>query len=238
MTRREALLAGASALIVPVVRTSGETLARGLKPSGLSGRPLRVAFMLGGFANVIDVAGPWEVFQDTMTYLNGEMKMPFELFTVGTSRRITELTGGLQVVPSFDAITAPSADIIVVPAQRSAPDMLAWLKRASAKAQITMSVCTGAFQLGRAGLLHGLSATTHHQSLDSFQREFPDTKVERGVRFVDEGHIITAAGLTSGIDAALHVVARLLGIEVAEQTAEFMEHRSADWQTGGASQPC
>ena len=95
-----------------------------------------------------------------------------------------------------------------------------------------MSVCTGAFQLGRAGLLKGLKATTHHQFWDEFQSEFPDVALQRGLRFVDNGRIATAGGLTSGIDMALHVVARYFGDEVAAATAGYMEHASDAWRTG------
>ena len=87
-------------------------------------------------------------------------------------------------------------------------------------------------QLGRAGLLAGLKATTHHQFWDKFQTEFPDVALQRGLRFVDNGRIATAGGLTSGIDMALHVVARYFGDEVAASTAAYMEHASDAWRTG------
>jgi transcriptional regulator GlxA family with amidase domain len=100
-----------------------------------------------------------------------------------------------------------------------------------------MSVCTGAFQLARAGLLAGIAATTHHDFWDKFAKEFPDIELKRGVRFVDSGRIATAGGLTSGIDMALHVVERYYGVDVAETTARYMEHTSDAWRTGrsGAS---
>jgi transcriptional regulator GlxA family with amidase domain len=134
------------------------------------------------------------------------------------------MTGGLLVKPAYSIDNAPQPNVIVVPAQRSTEASRAWLKAASAKADITMSVCTGAFQLGRLGLLDGLSATTHHDSWDDFAKEFPKVKLERGRRFVDSGRIATAGGLTSGIDLALHVVARYLGPDAATQTARYMEH--------------
>jgi transcriptional regulator GlxA family with amidase domain len=97
-----------------------------------------------------------------------------------------------------------------------------------------MSVCTGAFQLGKAGLLEGLKATTHHEFWDDFAKQYPKVNLERGVRFVDNGHIATAGGLTSGIDLALHVVARYYGEEVAAATAKYMEYASERWKTGAA----
>lgn len=190
---------------------------------------VRVAFMLGDHANVIDTAGPWEVFQDVMLRGNG-MSHPFELFTVAPTEGLLHMTGGLQVKPDFSIENAPQPNVIVVPAHASTAASRAWLARASAGTDVTMSVCTGAFQLARAGLLKGIPATTHHQFFDSFAKEFPDIELRRGLRFVDSGRIATAGGLTSGIDLALHVVARYFGIEVAAATATYMEYSSDAWR--------
>jgi transcriptional regulator GlxA family with amidase domain len=92
-------------------------------------------------------------------------------------------------------------------------------------------VCTGAFVLAATGLLDGRKATTHHEFLDSFAEKFPNVQLERGRRFVDNGKFITAGGLTSGIDAALHVVTRYYGSEFATQVAEYMEYESRHWLT-------
>ncbi len=92
-----------------------------------------------------------------------------------------------------------------------------------------MSVCTGAFQLGSAGLLAGKSATTHHDFFDQFARAFPEVTVKRGLRFVEEGRISTAGGLSSGIDLALRVVDRYFGRDVAQRTATYMEYQSKGW---------
>ncbi len=93
-----------------------------------------------------------------------------------------------------------------------------------------MSVCTGAFQLGYAGILDGLPATTHHDFYQSFANKFPKTEVHRGLRFVETEQISTAGGLTSGIDLALRVVERYYGRKQAAQTAQFMEYTSAGWK--------
>ena len=222
MNRRECLGAAlGTAVAVFGSARAGEPLPRR--------KQVRVAFLLGDSANVIDTAGPWEVFQDTM--LDGHSD-PFELYTVAPTAAMLRMTGGLQVVPHYDVASAPEPNVIVVPAQKSSGASLAWLKRASANTDVTISVCTGAFQLGRAGLLTGLKATTHHQFWDKFQTEFPDVALQRGLRFVDNGRIATAGGLTSGIDMALHVVARYFGDEVAAATAAYMEHASDAWRTG------
>ncbi len=190
---------------------------------------VRVAFMLGDHANVIDTAGPWEVFQDAPGP-EGSHQGPFELFTVAPTGQLLQMTGGLTVKPTYSIATAPQPNVIVVPAHRATDESRAWLRKASVGTDVTMSVCTGAFQLARAGLLKGIPATTHHEFFDSFHEEFPDIELRRGLRFVDSGRIVTAGGLTSGIDMALHVVARYFGAEVAQATAAYMEYTSDAWK--------
>lgn len=193
-------------------------------------KTIKVAFMLGHHANVIDTAGPWEVFQDVSVDALIGSRQPFELYTVGPTEDLLEMTGGLQVKPHYSIKNAPQPHIIVVPAQGATDETRAWLKSAAAGTDVTMSVCTGAFQLARAGLLDGHAATTHHDFFDKFAAEFPMIELRRGLRFVDNGRIATAGGLTSGIDMALHVVARYFGEETARRTATYMEYSSEAWK--------
>jgi transcriptional regulator GlxA family with amidase domain len=186
---------------------------------------IRVAFMIGEHANVIDTAGPWEVFQDVVSD-----DFRCELYTVAPTGDLLQMTGGLLVKPNYSIDDAPQPNVIVVPAHKSTERSRDWLRAASAGTDVTMSVCTGAFQLARAGLLKGIPATTHHEFWDGFAKEFPDIELRRGLRFVDSGHIATAGGLTSGIDMALHVVARYFGTEVAAATAAYMEYSSDAWR--------
>lgn len=192
---------------------------------------INVAFLLGQGANVIDTAGPWEVFQDTM----GESGQHFSLYTVAPSKDIVEMTGGFEVKAKYTIENAPAPNVIVVPAQRTTDASRAWLKSASGQTDVTMSVCTGAFQLARVGLLDGLSATTHHDYLDDFAKEFPKIELKRGLRFVDNGRVATSGGLTSGIDLALHIVGRYFGADTAAATARYMEHDSTAWREGLSS---
>ncbi len=143
---------------------------------------------------------------------------------------LLEMTGGLRIQPHYTIKNAPAPNVIVVPAHKSTSDSREWLARASAGTDVTMSVCTGAFQLARAGLLKGIPATTHHDFFDSFAKEFPDVELRRGLRFVDSGRIATAGGLTSGIDLALHIVSRYFGVETAAATASYMEYSSDAWR--------
>jgi transcriptional regulator GlxA family with amidase domain len=187
----------------------------------------KVAFMLGDGANVIDTAGPWEVFQDTVV----EHRDAFELYTVAPTEDLLRMTGGLTVKPTYGVKNAPQPNLIVIPAHKSTSDSIAWLRSASAGTDVTLSICTGAFQLAKAGLLKGIPATTHHEFWDEFQAKYPDIELRRGLRFVDSGRIATAGGLTSGIDMALHIVARYFGAKTAETTAAYMEYSSDAWRT-------
>lgn len=197
---------------------------------------IRVAFCISPNSNVIDMAGPWEVFQDTMVGGHhgggGPHRHPFELATVAATAEPVRATGGLHLIPDFAVADAPAPHVVVVPAMRGSDAVLEWLRETAKTAHLVMSVCTGAFQLGRAGLLDGLEATTHHDFWDAFEKEFPEVKLRRGPRFVEHPRVATAGGLTSGIDLALRVVARYFGEPAAQRTAEYMEYRSTGWKVG------
>ena len=200
---------------------------------------IKVAFVIGPYATVIDFTGPWEVFQDVHVEGRGathDEMMPFELYTVAETREPVEATGGLVIVPDYAFADAPQPDVIVVPAVKKSAAMLDWLRQASAKADITMSVCTGAFVVAEAGLLDGKQATTHHLFFDRFAERYPKVDLVRGRRFVENAGISTAGGLTSGIDLALRVVERYFGTAVAQRTADYMEYQSGGWKSAASVQ--
>ena len=203
---------------------------RKLTPPAKGKIPVAVTISEG--ATVIDFAGPWEVFQDVHVQSRGtnhDEQMPFQLFTVAEKIEPIIGSGGLKLVPDYTFESAPQPRVVVVPAQRGSKALHTWLRKMSTSADIVMSVCTGAFQLGRAGLLSGKTATTHHDFFDEFEKAFPDVTLKRGLRFVEEEKISTAGGLSSGIDLALRVVDRYFGREVAEATATYMEYQSKGW---------
>lgn len=208
-------------------------LARIAPPTGL----IPTAFLMDQGATMIDFAGPWEVFQDAMV-----AGVPgFRLYTVAANVDPFRTSpgdadyGGMMVTPDFTYETAPQPKVIVFGAQAGMrdPAKIEWVRRAAADADVVLSVCTGAFLLANTGLLDGLTATTHHDFYTAFEREFGSrVTLVRQRRFVENGKFVTAGGLTSGVDAALHVVARYHGEAVAAATATYMEHDSEGWRSG------
>jgi len=203
--------------------------------------PINVAFVISKGANVIDIAGPWEVFSDTMLTSKGkpwheadgdDMLMPFNTYTVSDSLRPLSAVSGLVIVPNYSFETAPRPQVIVIPAQGGRSDaQKAWLLSNSATVDVTMSVCTGASMLAEYGLLDGLTATTHHMYAANMQKHYPAVHFVSGTRFVENGKVATAGGLTSGIDLALHVVERYYGRGVAQVTADFLEYGGELWKS-------
>lgn len=194
-----------------------------------------VAFLVSDGAVIIDFCGPWEVFQDA--YIPGRKDAAFRLYTVAETDRPIEASGGMKIVPDFTFGNAPPPKVIVIPAgSAKSAATIAWIRRAAKTADVTMSVCTGAFLLARTGLLAGKSATTHHASYRPFAMEFSDVRLVRGARFVDEGAVASAGGLSSGIDLALHVVERYFGRSVAEGTAFYMEYQGKGWKDASSNE--
>ena len=193
---------------------------------------IKVAFAISKDATVIDFCGPWEVFNDVHLPDRGpdmDDQHPFELFTVADGPETVRIAGGMQVTPDFTIANAPYPDVIVIPAMRASDALVDWVKKTAPTTDITMSVCVGAFVLGKAGLLDNQTATTHHEFFDDFAARFPKMTLERGKRFVEHEKLATAGGLTSGIDLALRVVDRYFGRKVALTTAEYMEYESRAW---------
>lgn len=241
MRRREFLVSGSTAMALLMsqrtaalasVSTETSNISDGNKLTPPADGPIPVAFAMSQGATMIDFAGPWEVFQDVMIRdprNTQDRRHPFSLFTVSEKTEQIEASAGMKIIPDYTFETAPAPKVIVIPAQIGSPALHAWLRRTVNSTDVTMSVCTGAFQLGKAGLLAGKEATTHHDYFDKFAKAFPDVKLKRGLRFVEGPKISTAGGLTSGIDLALRIVERYFGREVAEQTAVYMEYQGKGW---------
>ena len=193
-----------------------------------------VAFVISDGAVIIDFCGPWEVFRDVT--IPGREDHPFRLYTVSDKIAPIHAGGGMKIVPDYTFANAPAPKVIVIPAQHQpSKAMLDWIHNSTKNTDVTMSVCTGAFILAKTGLLSGKSATTFHAAFNAFATEFPDIQLKRGARFVDNGNLATAGGLSSGIDLALHVVERYYGREVAEKTAYNLEYQGQGWKDANSN---
>ena len=188
---------------------------------------ISVAILISEGLNVIDFSGPWGVFESVS--VPNATQAPFQLFTVSEKAEMVTSGSGLKLMPDYTFANVPETKVVVIPAQKGSDAMIEWLRKVAPTADVTMSVCTGAFKLAKAGLLSGKAATTHHEFLDKLQTEYPDIQVKRGVRFVEGEKISTAGGLTSGTDLALRVVARYFGREIAQTTASYMEYQGKGW---------
>ncbi|HEY4301232.1 MAG TPA: DJ-1/PfpI family protein [Candidatus Didemnitutus sp.] len=186
-----------------------------------------VAVLVWPGAELLDFSGPCEVF-----FAAGRHRL-FNVYLVGLDRRPVRTQGGVTVLPDYTLGDCPRPDVTVVPGGNMQPvegraDVLEWVRHNTSDGQVMLSVCTGAFVLAEAGLLDGLSATTHHFGYEEFARRYPKVRVDRTARYVDNGRVITAGGVSAGIDAALHVVERLAGHDEADWTArEWMEYRAS-----------
>jgi putative intracellular protease/amidase len=208
------------------------------------GRKIRVAVVLTEGAVVIDYAGPWEVFSNVHTGSGSmDQQMPFDLYTVGRDRNPIHTAGvtkpGMTVIPDYGFADAPDPDVVVVGAQSGDDQLGPWLRKVHAQHALIMSVCTGAFRLAQAGLLDGKPATTHHAFLQRLANQYPRIAVQSSVRYVQsEPLLLTAGGLSSGIDSALHVVELYYGPQVAQAAADYMEYQGQGWKTNaGSGQP-
>ncbi|MFL6568451.1 MAG: DJ-1/PfpI family protein [Chthoniobacterales bacterium] len=220
-----AALPAANVLAAPNEPKGIPTQNSKLTPPKSGGIP--VAILISEFLNVIDFSGPWGVFESVQ--VPGATEPPFHLFTVAETPEIVVSGSGLKLKPDYTFTNAPEVKIIVIPAQKGSDAMIDWLKKTAPMTDVTMSVCTGAFKLAKAGLLSGKPATTHHEFLDKLEKEYPDIQVKRGVRFVELEKISTAGGLTSGTDLALRVVERYFGREIAQSAADYMEYQGKGW---------
>ncbi|MEA2586568.1 MAG: hypothetical protein QOF33_4653 [Thermomicrobiales bacterium] len=203
---------------------------------GAAVRPMTVGILIYDEVEVLDFCGPFEVFASASA--TGEAprdeRRLFTVLTIAEENRTIHCRGGLLVQPHHTLADHPPLDILVVPGgygtrrELSNPVVLDWIAAQDKQTSLTASVCTGAFLLAADGLLDGKRATTHWASIDWLREHYPAIDVRADERVVDEGHIVTSAGVSAGIDMALHVVARLHGHAIAADTARGMEY---DWNT-------
>ncbi len=193
-----------------------------------------VAVLIFDGVEVLDFAGPFEVFSRTRTEPGVESRSsddsaPFRVFTVAKTAAPVTATGGLKVLPDYALDEAPAIDLLVVPGGRGTrallgdETLLAWIRGVSGRAARTTSVCTGSLLLAQAGLLRDRRATTHWGALDLLGSLDASISVDRESRFVDDG-IVTSAGVAAGIDMAFYVVEQICGKSVADETARYIDY--------------
>ncbi|KZB86076.1 DJ-1/PfpI family protein [Amycolatopsis regifaucium] len=202
-------------------RTDGNS-PRPLRRAHDPAKPTAVVVVGNEGAVVSDVLAPYEVLATSGA---------FNVYAVAPEARPVTLTGGLDLVPDLSfadldrLLSSAAPDVVVVPAlpdlgEPTTRPVTEWLRRQSSKGVLLMSVCNGSGVLASAGLLDGRRATAHWTGIDGFDDEFPAVDWIRGTRYVDDGSIVTTAGILSGIDGALHVTERIAGIDVARRTAD------------------
>lgn len=194
-------------------------------------RSLQVALLIFDEVEALDLGGPYEVFTTaSRMYLREHPGAPAPLAVQCVARSLAPVRAraGLRVLPDADFASATQADLLIVPggvvdAAAACPATRAWVAQAAQGAQITASVCTGAFILAAAGVLTQGPATTHWEDLADLRQQYPQLDVQADVRWVDQGRLLTSAGISAGIDMSLHLVARLLGPALAQRTARQMD---------------
>jgi transcriptional regulator GlxA family with amidase domain len=195
---------------------------------------ISVGIFLFDEVEVLDFAGPYEVFTTASRVYhreNASIPPPFNVFTIGSGNNTIRTRPGLMVQADYTITNHPTIDLLLIPGgvvttELATPTVSDWISSLLPRPRLIASVCTGAFLLAKAGLLEGKSATTHWEDVPDLQASFPSVAVIEGRRWVDEGSIVTSAGISAGIDMSLHLVERLAGRELSLRTARQMDY---DW---------
>lgn len=191
-----------------------------------------IGILLYDDIEVLDFAGPFEVFSTAERVhgrLNPRGEPVFKVCLISETGGLARARGGMQVQAQHGFVDAPLLDVLLVPGgvvtrELEKPPVLEWIAHRARSARIVASVCTGAFLLGKAGLLRGRRVTTHWEDLEDLRALLPDSHVEEGTRWIDEGNIVTSAGISAGLDMSLHLVERLAGLDLTLRTARQMDY--------------
>ena len=190
---------------------------------------MNIAIYIYKNAEVLDFSGPFEVFS-TANRLSS-LHNPLNVFLVAQESSIVSARGNYLVYPHYSFEDHPSIDVLMVVGgihshELTKPEVIQWITGVAKDASLVTSVCTGAFLLAQAGLLVNRTVTTHWEDVDDLKRMYPLLTVVSAPRWVDEGDVITSGGISAGIDMSLHMVSRLVSLELAELTAKQM---AFDW---------
>ena len=176
-------------------------------------------------AEVLDFSGPFEVF----SVANRLANLNWNIWLVAEEESLVEARGVFQVKPHYSIQNVPELDVLIVVGgvhsdELRKTEVINWIRKTTEKTHITASVCTGAFLMAEAGLLDGLEVTTHWEDISDLHRNYPRVQIREGARWIEQGKLFTAAGISAGIDMSLELVARLADAELAEHTARQMEY--------------
>ena len=188
---------------------------------------IEVGILLFQDVDVLDFAGPFEVF----SLAKKDGRKLFNVTMISETGNMITACNGLKVVPNHDFTNHPQLDILIIPGGYGAEEIeiknikvLEWIKQQHKKVQNLASICTGALLLAECGIFDNKSATTHWLYLDMFAASYPSVNVLRNVKFVDEGKVISSAGISAGINMSFHLIKKLFDTEVAKTTAKRMEY--------------
>jgi transcriptional regulator GlxA family with amidase domain len=190
-----------------------------------------VGIFLFNDIELLDFAGPYEVFSVSSELNDYQL---FKVFTITQDGREIKSVNGLKVIPDYHFTNHPPIDILVVPGgvgtkiEMVNEAVLNWLQQNYEASKITMSVCSGARLLGKLGIIDNLAATTHHEVIAHFKEIAPRAIIKDNKRFIDNGKVMTSAGISAGIDLALYIVEKLYGQETRNKTIVYMEY--GNWE--------
>jgi transcriptional regulator GlxA family with amidase domain len=188
---------------------------------------MQVAILLYPGVELVDMAGPMDVF----LHVNAIIPDRYQIYTVAENSTALKSEGGiLTITPDYDFSNCPAPDILVVPGLLDAElnptvagqGVIDWIKKMMSNDIRVLSVCVGLYNVAATGLLTGKTVTTHYLAINSFHKQYPDVNIVKNVRYCQDGNLTSSGGITSGIDAALYIVAENDGDDVAQEVADIM----------------
>ena len=188
---------------------------------------MNVGIFVQYMAEVLDFCGPFEVFNNTNIY---QKDVKVNVFTISDIEGTVDAQG-LKIVPDYHISNHPELDILLIPGGGSTgmiknEEVLNWIKEVHSKVKKhLLSVCTGSMVYAKAGLLDGLTITSHYSVIDLIKKLAPKATMDHSKRYVDNGRIVTSAGISAGIDMSLYMVERIFGLDVAYNVAKYMEYK-------------
>ncbi|MGB1227129.1 MAG: DJ-1/PfpI family protein [Poseidonibacter sp.] len=180
-------------------------------------------------AEVLDFSGPFEVFSVASRFLKEDEK--FNIFLISENKTMITARGGYEVNSKYTFANHPTLDVLLVVGgvhteEVKKQKVITWISEQSKKVKLIASVCTGAFLLAQAKVLTNHKVTTHWEDIEDLKKDYSSLEVISDVRWVDEGNIVSSAGISAGIDMSLHLVSKLHSNELALKTSKQMQF---DW---------